>query len=493
MLSRLRDSLRTERTQLGILFMIGAVLRAAWIDRTPFWYDEAFTSVIVQLPVAQLLTATAGDVHPPLYYLLLKLWGMVAGYTPFGLRQFSAICAVVALWQVEQLTVVYNLERRVKLTVMALAAFSPVMIYYAGEARMYALLTVLVLGAWLAILRRQWALASLATLAMLYTHNYGLVYGACLGLVAVGRAVIQPRERYEAGKDHEWSGTDLPQVLLAMGLPVLLYLPWFGFGLWSQFGKMTTASHWLNHVSVWGQILGTTSLLMASKAPSGINVLLSALVVGLTPPVLWSTLKAKRLDWLVMALGPLALAAGISLFRVIYLTRALQVVLPAVYLIIGSALWKTRREYLFYPAAAGLCIAAGLLAVLAASYNGTAKYNPLTQQDLANIRPGVPVVHIGDFTAINWIASRPDTANYIYLSSCPALPGELEPRTREAMGVRTMAPYELPAEYYLVSYVGNLSNKCQEDQFKKMTRGLQAIQINQLEYGQSGIYYHARR
>jgi hypothetical protein len=491
-LLRLRAALREENLQVLVLFLIGLILRCYCIDTTPFWYDESFTALMVQLPVGQLLNATAGDVHPPFYYLLLSAWGQLFGFTPAGLRELSALFSILSLWQIEQLCKLYKLERKVKLTVLALAVFSPVLIYYGQEARMYALLQFLVLAVWIAVLKRQWILIGVATTAMLYTHNYGMIYAACLGLMALGMAAQKPRFRYEYGTP-EWEGTDVPYVLASFGLPLLLYVPWFAYGLLSQFGKMG-AEHWLSHVSFWGQVLGTTSLLMGTKAPSQVNVLLFVVTIGLALPVLWSTLKARRLGWLLMLLGPIGLAVLISLWKTVYLTRALTPILPAAYLIIATALWKSKwYEQLVPKAAFFACIAIGLLAVIGSTAIGTAKYNPLTAQNDAFLKRGVPVVHIGDFTAVNWMASRPGTQNYLYLSECPALPGELEPRTRAAMGVPTLTAAQLPAEYYLVSYVGNLSNKCQEDQYARMTASLRVVQVNQLEWGQSGVYYHASR
>ena len=44
-----------------------------------FWMDEAFTTNLVQHSISEIVVATAADVHPPLYYLLVKV-----GYEIFG-------------------------------------------------------------------------------------------------------------------------------------------------------------------------------------------------------------------------------------------------------------------------------------------------------------------------------------------------------------------------------------------------------------------------
>lgn len=44
-----------------------------------FWGDECYSIRLSNMPVADLLNATAHDVHPPLYYLILKLFILILG------------------------------------------------------------------------------------------------------------------------------------------------------------------------------------------------------------------------------------------------------------------------------------------------------------------------------------------------------------------------------------------------------------------------------
>ena len=38
------------------------------------WFDEAYSVRVAQQPLGDLLSLTAVDTHPPLYYMILKLW-----------------------------------------------------------------------------------------------------------------------------------------------------------------------------------------------------------------------------------------------------------------------------------------------------------------------------------------------------------------------------------------------------------------------------------
>src|SRR5688500_7158988 len=55
------------------------------------WFDEAYSIMVAKQPIDQLLHLSAVDTHPPLYYLLLKAWAGVFGWSEFALRSLSVI------------------------------------------------------------------------------------------------------------------------------------------------------------------------------------------------------------------------------------------------------------------------------------------------------------------------------------------------------------------------------------------------------------------
>jgi uncharacterized membrane protein len=59
--------------------------------RQSIWFDEGYSILLAKQPVGELLALTAVDAHPPLYYLLLKAWGEMFGFTEFALRSLSAL------------------------------------------------------------------------------------------------------------------------------------------------------------------------------------------------------------------------------------------------------------------------------------------------------------------------------------------------------------------------------------------------------------------
>src|SRR5437660_587786 len=59
---------------LAAVTSLGLALRLLGLDRKSVWFDEAVTAGFAALSPREVLSAIAGDVNPPLYYLLLQAW-----------------------------------------------------------------------------------------------------------------------------------------------------------------------------------------------------------------------------------------------------------------------------------------------------------------------------------------------------------------------------------------------------------------------------------
>ena len=81
---------------LGIV-LIAAFLRLYHLGTQSMWVDEAWSVWISKLAVSQMVQATAADVHPPLYYVLLHYWIMVFGSSESAVRLLSALFGVLAI------------------------------------------------------------------------------------------------------------------------------------------------------------------------------------------------------------------------------------------------------------------------------------------------------------------------------------------------------------------------------------------------------------
>jgi tetratricopeptide (TPR) repeat protein len=223
------------------------------------WGDEIFTATFANRSPAEVIAWTAGDIHPPLYYLWVG--GFARLVVPLG---ESVLPGVVSdwLWRfpsvvagVLAVAVTYRLAEVMFLAPLPLGeggregeglrwpataaalllAVAPVAIKYGQEARMHALFMALsALSTWLlfrAMARPErwsrWLAFALATTANLYTVYFGfLILAAQAGLVGLSAWGSNPR----------LSRSSRLKPTLAVGLVGLLYGPWWPV-LWGLLRK----------------------------------------------------------------------------------------------------------------------------------------------------------------------------------------------------------------------------------------------------------------
>lgn len=183
---------------LPAILCVATAVRLWQLDRDELWFDEGFAALVALEPVPQLLSELVRDSSPPLYFLLLRAWTLTVGADPWSLRLLSVICGALTIWGV------FVLGRqlfgwRAATAASALLALSPLHIYYSREVRPYALLIALAIASLLALERLGSAGRGrlvtyvVATLAAAYTHNYGLLLLAVLGVwVALRRVSVGP-------------------------------------------------------------------------------------------------------------------------------------------------------------------------------------------------------------------------------------------------------------------------------------------------------------
>jgi mannosyltransferase len=135
---------RKQRLFLVGIFLLAAILRCLLINSRNIQYDDAFSYFLARVPLTDIIRGTAADTMPPLYYLLLHFWQMIANEIWF-LRLLSVILSLGAIFFLFSL-----LRSTVSISAGLWAAFyaaiSPLQIYHAQDIRMYALLAFCGMG-----------------------------------------------------------------------------------------------------------------------------------------------------------------------------------------------------------------------------------------------------------------------------------------------------------------------------------------------------------
>jgi len=134
-----------SRAGVALLLLTGAAaaLRFGTLDQQSYWYDEAITASMLDGSLHDVLRGILDtESTPPLYYLLGWVWAHIVGSEEVHLRSLSAVAGTLVV------PVAYAAGRvvasvRVGLAAAALAAVSPMLVWYSQEARAYALVALL--------------------------------------------------------------------------------------------------------------------------------------------------------------------------------------------------------------------------------------------------------------------------------------------------------------------------------------------------------------
>lgn len=166
-----------------LIFVAGIYLRATpAVFERDYWYDEAFTGILLQQPWGEMNQMIFDDVHPPLYYWLAKPWSGPFDYSPFGIRTFSilfGLATIISIYWIGK----RMFSERAGLLAAVFTAFSPFAIEYSQEARMYALFGFLMLWAVWFFYRalednkmKDWILWGIFCGLSFYTHYLALFF-----------------------------------------------------------------------------------------------------------------------------------------------------------------------------------------------------------------------------------------------------------------------------------------------------------------------------
>lgn len=306
-------------------------LRLYLLDGQSLWFDEGFAlhlasqslpGILEQNPVGWL----------PLHSVALHFWLQLVGQTPFAARFFSVFFGVLLVG------LLYLLGRVMAgpitgVIASALGCVSPFLVYYAQEARTYALwLFLSLLSAyvlWRALREpervRTWFLYTLVTALALYTH-YLSVFLLPWGAIAVLR---------EAAGKRRWkticSGAASQACALALGAPLVVFARASvvdRYGFWrSRLSSLQVLT------DLWYNVTTGGNLPWHEAWPP---MLILACLTGVG-------LVSFRPAWNGALVGlyfliPLTTMLILCAWRELYVARYLAVAVPAAYLLIARGL-----------------------------------------------------------------------------------------------------------------------------------------------------------
>ncbi len=364
---------------VALIMLAAAAARFYQLGEQPLWLDEALTWLYAG---AQYQGAAGQDIHPPLYFSLVRVWmhgvpglgipALAGQDNEFFLRAPSAVLGVLTVALVFAVGRVLG-GTRLGLVASLLFAVAPFQVRYGQEARMYALLTFLAaltmwgvasllapsrmdasgaessevasratfgrrkaLPAWLAIVA--------GSVGALYTHNTAVVLLVSWNLVLFLCVATGQLDRRNLIRN--WA--------LAVGAIVLCWSPWLPRLLGQARGVLR--DYWipapdLNRVNA---TLG--ALYLPVEGPFPLYVGASFLVIGLWAFGLlrWRRHPRRVIFLLVLVAVPITGLLLVSLVQPVFLARTLIWTTIPVYLALAAGTLYLERPHVRVLAFAGL-------------------------------------------------------------------------------------------------------------------------------------------
>lgn len=390
------------------------------------WYDEAFTLWLAGLSIPNLIAATAGDVHPPLSYLIVWVSCHIIGLNEWGIRVPALLFGLALIPTAEILLRELDVIGRVQTLSMWLIATAPMLIQYSTEGRMYAQLGLIVCWAVIMARRDNWVGLAVLICAGMYTQNmFVLIIPALLYLS---------------------TGATLVGGMFALGM----YAPWAGTMLWQLVN--VHSGYWIPPISVGRAIYILYRLIGGGGHYEQIMLIAAPLVLLVLVAGVWACRQNRRL--LAVALSPFALACLISIFAPVLIERVLIGSVPALLALVSAGAWwlydRLKIWWHIYPLALVWIVAVVAVIITPTNSDLRSRYQAL------DIRPGDTCYHINASTMVMIQYAVPQCDNYLW----PAVQGLEESitiETKNAMGMKQVRIEQTPignGRVWLFHYTG---------------------------------------
>jgi 4-amino-4-deoxy-L-arabinose transferase-like glycosyltransferase len=333
---------------LALLALLALAIRFWQAGYHSLWFDETVSVFWARQPAREIIDVglhLVRDKHPPVYYLLLRLWIGLFGDGTVAVRALSILFGAALPPLLAHVGAELG-DRRAGLIAGLLATLNPILVWYSQEARMFLPATTIGVLATLCLLKALkqrsglwwlgFILSSLAGFYMYLFYAFLLTFHGALALAWI------------VWIDHSREGhriRQLIQTLIAFSILGALLLP-LGLQALAVSGAESQAGRPFAHVgpTLWSLLQKFTWHLASPASPWGIVIALAALgllILGLAAPP-----RSRRLATALWVLIPLA--AGnlfIALDRTVFAeTRYFLFLAPALCLAWGSSLaWLSRR------------------------------------------------------------------------------------------------------------------------------------------------------
>lgn len=304
------------------------------------WFDEAYSIMLAKQSIGQLIHLTSVDTHPPLYYLLLKGWAGLFGWSELALRSLSVLAMGGAVL-IGGLLVRRMFGTRTAIVALPFVVFAPFLLRYGFEIRMYSLASLIGIAATYVLVaaleerdrHRQWKLYGLYAV-LVALGVYTLYYTVLLWLAHFTWLLWLARRNKQPVVTSPW--------FAALIGSVILFLPWLPVFLRQVNNGALAGISQAMTIDNLASIVSFSFLYQPTWQLSTLGSLVVLFVIvniSIIATKAFKTASKKQQPYLVLLAMylavPIALLALISLARPMYVERYLAHVLIGGSLFLG--------------------------------------------------------------------------------------------------------------------------------------------------------------
>ncbi|REC32380.1 hypothetical protein CF160_07910 [Enterococcus pseudoavium] len=293
---------------LGIIISINNVLNVS------IWLDDAYTLGIIKYPASEIIYLTGLDVHPPLYYLIVRFFFLLSPANPFMQviygRFISLLPILITIFVGFLIFREYNMDKYKSIFFSSLFMFMPHISYYSVEIRMYSWAMLFIGVSFFGALKYlknysyKWLfLVLLGSTLAAYTHYFSAVMG---GLIFLFLFI------YGLGKK---SKKVVVEAFIAAILFLILYSPWLIVAIGQV--KGVANSYWIPPLTIktiakiylWPfveSVMGT----FISKKDLLIGIIMTVVMLTFGSPYFFK--KVPRYETPIISLGIWIFLATVS-------------------------------------------------------------------------------------------------------------------------------------------------------------------------------------
>ena len=204
-----------------IILLLGSIFICLSIFHTSLWFDETYSVGMANHSLVDIWKIGGNDVHPVLYYWLLRIVCLITGGSILAYRIFSAI-PIILLGVIGYTHIRKDFGEKTGMLFSFLALFIPVSTVYANQIRMYSWAALILTLFFIYSYRlykgehsfKNWLIFFGLSLCSIYIHYYGLM--------AAGITNVLLLLFFIKNKDIK----SIRNIVISGIVQLVLYIPW---------------------------------------------------------------------------------------------------------------------------------------------------------------------------------------------------------------------------------------------------------------------------